>query len=200
MNTYLKHIGRGIIKENPVFRLLLGMCPVLGVTSMAEFGLGMGLASTAVLICSNVVISSVRRFIPGQVRIPCYIVVIATFVTMVDMLLKAFIPALHANLGIFVPLIVVNCMILGRAEAFAGKKPVVDSFFDGLGIGAGFTVALVLLASFREILGNGTVFGYSVMGASFQPMALMVLPPGAFIALGVLLALINVLFHRLRIE
>lgn len=200
MSVYLQDISRGIIKENPVFRLLLGMCPVLGVTAYAENGLGMGLASTMVLLCSNVVVSSVRNFIPKTIRIPIYIVVIATFVTLVGMVLEAFLPDLHAQLGIFVPLIVVNCMILGRAEAFAGKKPVIRSFFDGLGIGIGFTLALVLLASFREILGHGTVFGLDITGAAFQPMGVMALPPGAFLALGVLLAGVNVVFQKLRIE
>ncbi len=200
MSVYVQDVVKGIFKDNPVFRLLLGMCPILGVTVMAENGLGMGIAATIVLICSNVVISTIRGFIPKSVRIPIYIVVIASFVTMVDMVLEAFIPALHAQLGIFVPLIVVNCVILGRAEAFAGKNPVARSFFDGLGTGLGFTLALVALAAFREILGQGTIFGVDITGASFQPMAVMALPPGAFIALGILLAGFNVLYSKLNLE
>ena len=200
MSVYLQDISRGIIKENPVFRLLLGLCPVLGVTAYAENGLGMGLASTLVLLCSNIVVSSVRNFIPKTIRIPIYIVVIATFVTLVGMILEAFLPDLHAQLGIFVPLIVANCMILGRAEAFAGKKPVLRSVTDALGIGIGFTLALVLLASFREILGQGTIFGFDITGAAFEPMGVMALPPGAFLALGVLLAGVNLIFQKFRIE
>lgn len=200
MSVYLQDISRGILKENPVFRLLLGICPVLGVTVYAENGLGMGLATLVVLICSNVVISAVRNYIPKTIRIPIYIVVIATFVTMVGMMLEAFLPDLHAQLGIFIPLIVCNCVILGRAEAFAGKKPVLRSFTDGLGIGLGFTAALVLLAAFRELLGHGTIFSVNVTGAAFQPMGVMALPPGAFIAMGVLLAGINLLFRKFNIE
>lgn len=200
MNTWLADLNRGILKENPVFKLLLGMCPVLGVTAFAENGLGMGIAATLVLICSNVVIASLRAYIPSRVRIPCFIVIIATFVTLIDMLLEAFFPPLHDQLGIFVPLIVVNCMILGRAEAFASKRPVLRSFFDGLGVGIGFTIALVLLSAVREILGQGTLFGVDVTGASFEPMLVMALPPGAFIALGVLLVLMNVTFKKLNME
>ncbi len=200
MSTLLNDVNRGILRENPVFRLLLGMCPVLGVTGLAESGLGMGVAATIVLICANVVIASVRNYIPKRVRIPCFIVVIATFVTMIDMLLEAFVPPLHDTLGIFVPLIVVNCMILGRAEAFASKQPVLRSFFDGLGVGIGFTLALVLLSIVREVLGHGTVFGVNVMGEAFEPMMVMALPPGAFIALGILLVIINALFRKFGIE
>ena len=200
MSAYIQDIRRGILDENPVFRLLLGLCPVLGVTGFAMNGLGMGLAATMVLICSNVVISIFRNFIPKTIRIPIFIVVIASFVTMVDMLLAAFQPDLHDQLGVFVPLIVVNCMILGRAEAFASKKPIARSFTDGLGIGLGFTVALVALAAFREILGQGTVFGVDITGAAFDPMGVMALPPGAFLALGILLYGVNLLFRKFGIE
>ncbi len=200
MSAYIQDIRRGILDENPVFRLLLGLCPVLGVTGFAMNGLGMGLAATMVLICSNVVISIFRNFIPKTIRVPIFIVVIASFVTMVDMLLAAFQPELHDQLGVFVPLIVVNCMILGRAEAFASKKPIARSFTDGLGIGLGFTVALVALAAFREILGHGTVFDIDITGAAFDPMGVMALPPGAFLALGILLYGVNLLFRKLGIE
>ncbi len=200
MNSKIgKVLTRGIFVENPVFRLLLGMCPVLGVTILAENGLGMGLATAAVLILSNIVISSIRSFIPAKIRIPCYIVVIATFVTIADMLLNAYTPDLHARLGVFIPLIVVNCIILGRAEAFAGKNSVLYSAVDGLSMGVGFTLALTILASLREILGFGTFFGIPVMGESFQSILLLATPPGAFIALGFLLAGFNVLLKKLRL-
>jgi Na+-translocating ferredoxin:NAD+ oxidoreductase subunit E len=204
-NIYLQDLTRGLVKENPVFRLLLGMCPLLAVTAYVWNGLGMGLAASAVLICSNLVISSIRRFIPERVRIPCYIVVIATFVTVVKMLLEAFLPDLNRALGVFVPLIVVNCVILGRAEAFAGKKPVLRSIADGVGMGIGFTLALVLLSAVREIFGSGTILGGGtteaiyVFGPSFQPAAVFAQPAGAFIALGLLLALANGVFKRLNI-
>lgn len=182
---------KGFIKTNPLFRLVLGMCPTLAVTTAAINGVAMGLATTAVLVCSNVVISSVRRFVPEQVRIPIFIVVIASFVTIVDMLMHGYFLELHHVLGLFVPLIVVNCIILGRAEAFASKNPVVYSLVDGLGMGLGFTIALIILGSIREVLGNGTIFGVSVSGGSFEPALIMLLPPGAFVTLGVLLGLIN---------
>lgn len=204
-NIYLQDISRGLIKDNPVFRLVLGMCPTLAVTVYFINGLGMGLSAAAVLICSNVVISSLRRFIPERVRIPVYIVVIATFVTVVEMLLKAFQPTLYSALGVFIPLIVVNCIILGRAEAFAGKKPVLRSLFDGIGIGLGFTVSLVILSTLREIIGSGTfladtAYVFHVFGESFEPMALLSQPAGAFIALGLLLGLTNIIFKRLNID
>ncbi len=203
---YLQDLTRGLVKENPVFRLLLGLCPVLGVTAYIINGFGMGLAATAVLICSNVVISSVRNYIPERVRIPCFIVVIATFVTITGMLMEAFQPALFEALGIFLPLIVVNCVILGRAEAFASKKPVLRSLLDGVGVGLGFTLALVILAAVREIIGSGTVLGpnpdtaVSVFGPNFESMMLFSQPAGAFIALGLLLALTNVVFKKLNIR
>lgn len=200
MNSKIgKVLTRGIFAENPVFRLLLGMCPVLGVTILAENGLGMGLATAAVLVLSNIVISAIRNFIPAKIRIPCYIVVIATFVTIADMVLNAYTPDLHARLGVFIPLIVVNCIILGRAEAFAGKNSVLYSAADGLSMGVGFTLALTILASLREILGFGTFFGIPVMGESFQSILLLATPPGAFIALGFLLAGFNMLLKKLRL-
>lgn len=204
-NSYLKDFSRGIIKENPVFRLLLGMCPVLGVTGYLVNGVGMGLASTAVLIASNVVIASLKNFIPPQVRIPCFIVVIATFVTIIEMMLQAFQPVLYEALGVFVPLIVVNCVILGRAEAFASKKPILRSLVDGVGVGIGFTLALGVLALVREVLGQGTVMGpdpesaIMLFGENFEPMGLFGQPPGAFIALGLLLGMANVLFKKFNI-
>jgi len=205
MNIYLQDISRGIVRDNPTFRLVLGMCPTLAVTVYLINGLGMGLSTAVVLICSNVVISALRRYIPDQVRIPCYIVIIATFVTVVEMLLKAFQPKLYAALGVFIPLIVVNCIILGRAEAFAGKKPVLRSLFDGIGIGLGFTVSLFILSALREVIGSGTfladtAYAVHVFGESFEPMAVFSQPAGAFIALGLLLGLTNVIFKKLKID
>jgi len=182
---------KGFWSENPIFRLVLGMCPTLAVTTSAENGLGMGLASTFVLVCSNLVISAIRKFIPKKVRIPAFIVTIATFVTIVDLVMNGYFHALHKSLGLFIPLIVVNCIILGRAEAFASKNPMWVSILDGLGMGIGFTLSLIVLGSIRELLGNGTVFGVSVFGEGYLPLLLMILPPGAFIVLGVLLGLMN---------
>ncbi|MBU1863534.1 MAG: electron transport complex subunit E [Candidatus Omnitrophica bacterium] len=192
-----KHLTRGIVKENPVFRLVLGMCPTLAVTTEAINGFGMGIATMAVLLGSNLVISLIRRVIPARVRIPVFIVVIASFVTIVDLLLHAFFYDLHKVLGLFIPLIVVNCVILGRAEAYASKHNVVDSLFDAIGMGIGFTLSLLILGSIREILGAGTVFGYPVFGENYEPFLLMILPPGAFIALGMLLGFMNKL-QRIR--
>ncbi len=200
MNVYWQDLSRGLLKENPTFRLVLGMCPTLATTTLAINGLGMGLAATAVLICSNVIISSLRKLIPDSVRIPCYIVVIAAFTTMVDLLLEAYQPALYEALGVFVPLIVVNCIILGRAEAFAGKRPVFRSLLDGLGMGLGFTLALVILASVREIVGSGSIFGCALFGTAFEPMTIFATPPGAFFALALLLGLTNIIFKRLGIK
>lgn len=205
-NVYLQDFQRGLIREIPIFRLLLGMCPVLAVTTYLTNGIGMGLAATAVLICSNLVISALRNYFPAQVRIPCFIVVIATFVTMVDMVMEAFVPALYERLGIFIPLIVVNCIILGRAEAFAGKRPVLRSLVDGLGNGLGFIVALIILALVRETIGAGTILGpdpetaIKLFGDSYQPMLIFALPPGAFIALGLLLGMVNYIYNRLNIK
>jgi electron transport complex protein RnfE len=181
----------GIIKENPTFVQVLGMCPTLAVTTSAINGIGMGLATTAVLLGSNVAISMLRKFIPAQVRIPAYVVVISTFVTVISMMMEAFVPGLFNALGIFIPLIVVNCIILARAESFANKNGVMDSALDGLGNGFGFTIALVILGGIRELLGNGSIFGISLLGASYQPALVMILPPGGFLALGLLLALYN---------
>lgn len=181
----------GLIKENPTFVLMLGMCPTLAVTTGVVNGIGMGLSTTAVLICSNIVISMLRKFIPNKIRIASYIVIVAGFVTVVEMLLKAYLPSLSQSLGIYIPLIVVNCIILGRAEAFASKNGVVSSLFDGLGMGLGFTAALTLIASVREILGAGTFAGISLFGEGFQPASVMILPPGAFLTLGILIAIIN---------
>lgn len=189
--NFMKNLTRGIIRENPIFVLLLGMCPTLAVTTSAVNGLGMGLATTAVLICSNVVISALRKVIPDNIRIPAFVVIIASFVTIVGMLMKAYLPALDASLGLFIPLIVVNCVILGRAEAFAFGNNVINSFADGLGMGIGFTMALTILGSIREILGAGMIFGFSLFGAAYEPVLLMILPPGAFLTLGLLIGLIN---------
>ncbi len=194
MNKYRMELLKGLWKENPVFRLMLGMCPTLAVTTSVENGLGMGLAATFVLICSNMAISAVRHLVPAKVRIPCYIVVIATFVTVVDLLMNAFLHDLHKSLGIFIPLIVVNCIILGRAEAFASKNSVVMSAADGLGMGIGFTLALMVISAVREIIGSGAIMGQSL---GTPGVLLAVLPPGGFIALGFLMALMNHVQGRL---
>ena len=186
----LKILMNGIITENPTFVLLLGMCPTLGTTSSAINGMSMGLATMFVLICSNIVISALKNVIPDLVRIPGYIVVIATFVTVVQMCMEAFVPALYASLGLFIPLIVVNCIVLGRAEAFAAKNGVVPSAFDGIGIGLGFTIALTLLGAIRELLGTGKLFNLTIMPEQFGSL-IFVLAPGAFIALGFLIAIVN---------
>lgn len=187
---YWKIIYNGIVPGNPVFVLLLGMCATLGTTSTALNGLMMGLATAAVLICSNGVVSAIKDFVPDKVRIPAYIVVIASFVTVLQLLINAYMPGLNATLGIFIPLIVVNCILLGRAEAFAGKHGVVESLCDGLGCGIGFTLALTLLGSVRELLGTGSLFGISIYPEDYG-MLLFVLAPGAFIALGYLIAIVN---------
>lgn len=186
-----KRIYNGIIKENPTFVQVIGMCPTLAVTSSAKNGIGMGLLATLVLIGSNVVISLFRKIIPDEIRIPAYITIIATLVTVLQFLLKAYLPELNKSLGIFIPLIVVNCIILGRAEAFASKNGVIDSLFDGLGMGLGFTVSLTVLGVIRELLGNGTVFGYQIMPQAYSPALIMILAPGAFFTLGILMALLN---------
>jgi electron transport complex protein RnfE len=191
-----REFSKGLWKENAVFRLLLGLCPTLAVTTSAENGLGMGLATTFVLICSNIVVSLLRKLIPGKVRIPAFIVIIASFVTVVQLCMEAYVYDLYKALGIFIPLIVVNCLILGRAEAFASKKPVVYSISDGLGMGLGFTLALFVLGGVREILGSGSLLGFALFGSGYQPFLLLILPPGAFIALGLLLAGMNRLGQR----
>ncbi|KGK87493.1 electron transport complex subunit E [Clostridium sp. HMP27] len=184
-------LSNGIIKENATFVQVLGMCPTLAVTSSAMNGLGMGLSATVVLIASNVFISALRKVIPDKIRIPCYITVIATLVTVLQFLLQAYVPALNKSLGIFIPLIVVNCIILGRAEAYASKNGVVSSAFDGLGQGLGFTISLTVLGIIRELLGTGKVFNAQVMPGFYQPALIMILAPGAFITLGILMALLN---------
>ena len=194
----MKHIGivfNGMFKENPIFVLLLGMCPTLATTSSAINGMSMGIATMFVLICSNVFISLLKNLIPDGVRIPCYVVVIASFVTVLQMVMQAYVPELYKTLGIFIPLIVVNCIILGRAEAFAAKNGVVSSFFDGLGIGLGFTMALTLLGMVRELIGKGSFFGMEILPSSMH-MLVFVLAPGAFITLGLLIALVNTIKSR----
>jgi len=187
---------RGLIKENAVFVLLLGMCPTLAVTGSAINGMGMGLASTAVLLGSNVVISSIKNLIPDKVRIPAFIVVIASFVQVIDLVMNAYTPDLHEQLGIFIPLIVVNCIILGRAEAFASKNGILGSLIDGLVMGLGFTCSLVILGSVREVLGAGSIFGIKFVSADASTILLFILPPGAFIALGFLIAAVNRLTRK----
>ncbi len=191
MSRLWKDFTRGIQEEHPIFRLVLGMCPTLAVTTSAVNGLGMGLATTAVMVMSNLLVSILRNLIPDKIRIPCYIVIIASFVTIVDLSMAAYFPPLHDALGIFVPLIVVNCLILGRAESFASRNPITNSLADGLGMGVGFTWGLATLGAIREILGFGTFFGLEIMGAAFNPALLMILPPGAFLSLGLLLGLFN---------
>jgi electron transport complex protein RnfE len=184
---------RGLIKENAVLVLMIGLCPALATSGTVRDGFGMGLAATFVLFFSNVIISIIRKRVPNEVRIPIFIVIISTFVTIVDYFMQAFQPDLYRALGVFVPLIVVNCIILGRAEAFASKKSVIDSGLDGLGMGLGFTLALTVMGTIREILGNGTFLGFSILGQGFKnsPMIFMILPPGAFLVIGILKALIN---------
>ncbi len=189
--TSLNNLTRGIIRENPTFVMLLGMCPTLGVTTSALNGLGMGLATLFVLILSNAAISLVKNFIPDMVRIPSFIVIIASFVTVVDLLMAAYLPTLHAALGIFIPLIVVNCIILGRAETFASKNNLFQSVLDAIGMGIGFTLGLTLLGSVREILGNGSLFGYGFFGEDANTMLLFIMPPGAFLALAGLIVTVN---------
>ena len=191
----LKIIWNGIIKNNPTFVLVLGMCPTLGTTTSADNGMGMGLATMAVLILSNLVISLVKNIIPDKVRIPAFIVIIASFVTIIQMLMQAFVPALYASLGVFIPLIVVNCIILGRAEAFASKNNPFDSMLDGIGIGLGFTLSLTVVGAVREILGSGAVFGYSFGIGDYMPL-IFVLAPGAFLVLGYLMVLFNKLAKK----
>ena len=191
MSKCLERVYNGIIKENPTFVLMLGMCPTMAVTSSAINGLGMGLTTTAVLILSNMLISLLRKVIPDKVRIPGFIVVVASVVTIIQFLLEAFIPSLYESLGLYIPLIVVNCIILGRAEAYASKNPVLPSAFDGLGMGLGFTVGLTAIAIFREIIGSGTIFGTQIMPESYEPVSIFVLAPGAFFVLAALVAVQN---------
>lgn len=197
-NSYMKTFINGLLTENPTFVLFLGMCPTLAVTTGVINAIGMGLSTMAVLICSNIVISLLRKFIPDKIRIAGYIVIIAGFVTVVQMMLNAYLPSLAGSLGIYIPLIVVNCIILGRAEAFANKNGVVKSAVDGLGMGVGFTCSLTLIAAVREILGAGTFAGVSLFGEGFNPVSIMILPPGAFLTLGCLLAVINIIVMKRR--
>ena len=190
----IKTIKNGIIKENPTFIQLLGMCPTLAVTTSLANGIGMGLSVTFVLTLSNMLVSMLRKMIPQKIRIAAYVVIIATFVTVVDLILKAYIPALSQSLGLFIPLIVVNCIILARAEAFASKNGVMKSAADGIGMGLGFTIALSIISAIREILGNGTILGMSVGITS--PATIMLLPPGGFLTMGLLLGIINVIKNR----
>lgn len=190
----ISNLTRGIVRDNPVFVMMLGMCPTLGVTTSLENAFGMGIATAFTLLLSNSFISLVKNFIPSMVRIPCYIVLIASIVTVIDMMMAAYYPTLHAKLGIYIPLIVVNCIILGRAEAFASKNNIVQSFLDALGMGIGFTAALCLLGSVREILGAGSLLGHNFIGEEGYPLLLFIMPPGAFLALaGLIMA-----FNRLR--
>ena len=191
MANPVKIIKNGIIDENPTFMQVIGMCPTLAVTSSAINGIGMGLAATAVLICSNIFVSLLRKIIPDTVRIPCFIVVIATFVTIIEFVLKAYVPSLYASLGLFIPLIVVNCLILARAEAFASKTGPVASAFDGIGMGLGFTIALGCMGLIREFIGSGTAFGMTVLPEAFPKTLLFVMAPGAFFTLACMMAVLN---------
>lgn len=193
MGNPVKIIKNGIIDDNPTFMQVIGMCPTLAVTSSAINGIGMGLSTAAVLICSNIFISLIRKIVPDKVRIPAYVVVIATFVTIIQFALQAYLPSLNASLGLYIPLIVVNCIILARAESFASKNSVIDSAFDGIGMGLGFTLALGVLGLVREFLGAGTLFGVPVLPEAFPDTLVMIMAPGAFLTLGILMALVNYL-------
>lgn len=192
----VKVLKNGLLDDNPTFVQVIGMCPTLAVTTSAVNGVGMGLATTAVLACSNLVISLIRKLVPDQVRIPAYIVVIASFVTIIQMLLQAFMPELNSSLGLFIPLIVVNCIILARAEAFASKNDPVSSLFDGVGMGLGFTIALTLIGIVREFLGTGAVFGFTLLPEAFPRTIIMILPPGAFFTLAFLMVLVKKLKEK----
>ena len=196
-NSKLKILTNGFLNENPVLRLVLGTCPTLAVTSMASNGIGMGIAATFVLFCSNIAISALRKVIPDKVRLPAYITVIATFVTIVQMLVKAFFPELDASLGVFLPLIVVNCIILGRAEMFASKHGVVDSAIDGLGMGLGFTLTLVVMSTIREVLGSGSWYGFQIIPESIDRFTFMTTPAGGFFTFGLLMALVVFVENKL---
>jgi Na+-translocating ferredoxin:NAD+ oxidoreductase subunit E len=192
MKSLFAEFKKGITLENPTFALLLGLCPTLAVSGSVRNGLGMGIAATLVLLGSNVIVSAVRNFIPSKIRIPCYIVIIATFVTIIELMLKAYFPVLDKALGIFVPLIVVNCIILGRAEAFASKNSIIPSIFDALGMGTGFTIALLSISAIREVLGAGTFLGFQVL-PNIEPAIIMILPPGALLTLAFLIVLTNIM-------
>ena len=198
MNKYVERLYNGVIKENPTLILMLGMCPTLAVSTRAMNGIGMGLSTTAVLIFSNLVISMLRKAIPDQVRLPAYIVIVASLVTVTELLIEAYLPALYEALGIYIPLIVVNCIILGRAEAYANKHSVGLSVMDGLGMGLGFTVALTLAGLLREVLGNGTAFGAQVLPANVEPLGIFVQPPGAFLILALIITVQNAIGIKTR--
>lgn len=201
MNKYVERLYNGIIKENPTVVLMLGMCPTLAVTSTAIAGFGMGATTTIVLMMSNTIISMLRKVIPDRVRMPAYIVIVATLVTVIQFLLKGFIPSLDATLGVYIPLIVVNCIILGRAEAYASKNPMLLSFFDGLGMGLGFTLSLTILGLLREIIGLGSAFGYSfIKGDVIQPIAIFSLAPGGFLVLGALTAIRSYVINKMKAQ
>ena len=191
MNKAAERLYNGLIKENPTFVLMLGMCPTLAVTTLAMNGIGMGLTTTVILALSNVMISALRKVIPDGVRMPAYIVIVASFVTIVQFLLQAYVPGLYESLGIYIPLIVVNCIILGRAEAYASKNPVIPSFFDGLGMGLGFMVGLTAIGIVRELSGSGKIVGFQVMPSAYEPVTIFILAPGAFLVLTLLVALQN---------
>jgi len=194
--SFVKELNKGIIKENPIFVIVLGLCPTLAVTTSVNNALGMGMAATFVLLCSNIIISLIKNITPAKIRIPVYIVVIASFVSIVDMVMAAYVPDLHKSLGLFIPLIVVNCIILGRAEAFASKNNTLNSIADAIGMGLGFTLSLVVISTIRELLGAGTWLGLAIMPKSYDPMLVAILAPGAFITLGFLMALMNMLKEK----
>ena len=198
MNKYVERLYNGLVKENPTLILMLGMCPTLAVSTRAMNGIGMGLSTTAVLILSNVVISLLRKVIPDEVRLPAYIVVVASLVTVTELLIEAYLPSLYAALGIYIPLIVVNCIILGRAEAYANKHTPGLSFMDGLGMGLGFTIALTLAGLLREVLGNGTAFGVQVLPAGIEPIGIFIQPPGAFLVIALFIVIMNAIGIKTR--
>ena len=189
--NFKEQLKAGVILDNPIFMQTIGLCPTLATSTSLSNAIGMGVAATVVLICSNIVISALRRFIPDKVRIACFITIIATFVTMIDLALQAFVPSLAASLGLFLPLIVVNCIILGRAEAFAGKNKVIPSIFDGLGMGIGFTIGLTSIGAVRELIGAGQLFGFQILPASYEPVTIFIMAPGAFLVLALLVAVQN---------
>jgi electron transport complex protein RnfE len=191
-----RELTKGILRENPILIIMLGLCPTLAVSTSATNGLGMGAAFCFVVICSNIVIALIRKLVPNQVRIPVFITVISTFVTIVDYALKAYLPLLSRSLGVFVPLIVVNCIVMGRAEAFASRNSVAESFMDGIGMGLGFTIIITLLGAIRELFGNGTVFGFPVLPVGYQPFLIFILPPGAFLVIGFMMAAHRKFFHK----
>ena len=200
MNSATERLYNGLIKENPTFVMMLGMCPTLAVTTSCTNAIGMGLSTTVVLIFSNLLISALRKVIPSDVRMPAYIVIVASLVTVVEFLMNGFLPSLSESLGVYIPLIVVNCIILGRAEAYASKNPVVPSIFDGIGMGLGFTIGLLFISIIRELIGKGTIFNYQIFADSYKPIAIFVLQPGAFFVLAGLVATLNFLRHKKEID